>query len=583
MFGLCCTERRCRVLTYRLPTWILKPWVVPRYFGLLLLTLWANHIRAQEVQVRFRDEVTRAPLIGALVGLARDSALFSRTLTGESGRATLRAPVGGLFRVRVDRIGFQGWMSEPFELAAGQVVVQDLLVPSLRRDLPTIVVQGESMCGVQSVGSAAAAALWEEVRLALEASEITLREGQTPLWVREFGQERGLDLSPQRRWITRAAVEAGAPFRSLEPSQLATEGFVRYAGSSADFRGPDGALLLSDEFTATHCFVLRPAKDGLVGLGFEPVPGRPQPDIRGTLWLDEQTSELRTLEFAYTNLPSILEAPEVGGRIEYERLDDGGWVVREWHIRMPRLGTRRADTLGQRLTLARLDGYLDRGGMAEVSTDPESVVTHATLLGLVFDSTTGRGMPGVRIEVDGIADSIRTDEDGRFAVHTKVAGDRLVTARHSKLGMLGRSATRTALLSIGDTTTVEFGVIPAERFAGEVCGPLRNRSGIVGVALGPNEVPVIDIAVRASWRTSNGRNREERGRFRSDGLFGFCDLPPDVPISVEVHVRSRVLARTVVELSPRAFQWVELRTDEPGLPTVPPSDGRRIVGPDQGL
>ncbi len=540
-------------------------------------------LAAQEIQVRLRDEVSRAPLVGALVGLSRDSALLARTLTGASGRATLRVTEGGLFRIRVDRIGYQGWVSERFEVVPGQVVALDLLLPSIRRDLPTIVVQGESQCGVESAGRAAAAALWEEVRLALEASEITLREGSTPLWVREFSQERGLDLTPQRRWITRAAVEAGAPFRSVEPSRLAEEGFVRHAGASADFHGPDGALLLSDEFTATHCFMLHAAKDGLVGLGFEPAPGRVLPDIRGTLWLDEQTSELRTLEFAYTSLPAILDAPEVGGRIDYERLADGGWIVREWHIRMPRLGTRRADTLGQRLTLARLDGYLDKGGVAEVSTDPDAVVTRATLVGLVFDSTSGRGMAGVRIVVEGIADSIRTDEDGRFAIQTTVSGDRLVVARHPKLGLSGRSATRTVLLSIGDTTAVEFGIVPVERFAGDVCGSLGHRSGLVGVALGPNEVPVIDIAVRASWRLSNGRTREERARLRSDGLFGFCDLPPDQPITVEVHVRARVLARTVVELAPRAFQWIELRTDGPVAPTEPPPDGRRIAGLGPGV
>jgi hypothetical protein len=166
-------------------------------------------------------------LVGALVGLARDTTLLARTLTGQTGRATLRVAVGGLFQIRVDRIGFQGWISEPFELAAGQVVIQDLRLPSIRRDLPTIVVQGESMCGVESAGRAAAAALWEEVRLALEASEITLREGRTPLWVREYTQERTPDLVSLRRRVTRAAGEAGAPFRSLDPSTLASEGFVQ--------------------------------------------------------------------------------------------------------------------------------------------------------------------------------------------------------------------------------------------------------------------------------------------------------------------------------------------------------------------
>jgi hypothetical protein len=524
-----------------------------------------SSLAAQEIQVRLRDEVSRAPLVGALVGLTRDSTLLTRTLTGESGRATLRVPEPGRYRLRVDRIGFEGWVSEPFLAGPGVGLAHDLLLPSIRRDLPTIVVQGESQCG-DPQASIPAAALWEEVRLALEASEITIRERRTPLWVREFTQERAPDLSPLRRWTTRAAAETGAPFRSLDPTDLAATGFVRHAGGSADFHGPDAALLLADAFTATHCFTVRESDGPLAGLAFEPVPGRLLPDIRGTLWVDRITSELRHIEFTYTNLPAILEAPEVGGRAEFERLADGGWIVREWWIRMPSLGTRRADTLGQRLTLASLRGYLDKGGIAEVTIAPEHVVTHATLIGEVIDSNGGAGMPGVRIVVEGVADTVLTDLNGRFALTTDQAGDRLVTARHPKLGLLGRAATRSVLLSIGDTTRVEFGVVPLERFVRDVCGPARNRSGVVGLALGPNEVPVIGIAVRATWQTSTGRPRMEQARLRSDGLFGFCDLPPDVPITVEVHVRQRVLASGVVELAPRAYQWLELVTKPVGLP-----------------
>jgi len=49
-----------------------------------------------------------------------------------------------------------------------------------------------------------------------------------------------------------------------------------------------------------------------VGLGFEPVKGRRVPEIKGTLWVDRGSSELRVLDYEYVNVPISVRAPGLG-------------------------------------------------------------------------------------------------------------------------------------------------------------------------------------------------------------------------------------------------------------------------------
>jgi hypothetical protein len=82
--------------------------------------------------------------------------------------------------------------------------------------------------------------------------------------------------------------------------------------------------------------------DGLIGLAFEPARKRRVADVKGVLWLDAATAELRHLEFTYTNLPWDVPASRVGGRVEFEQLASGVWIVRRWYVRAPRMGIERS-------------------------------------------------------------------------------------------------------------------------------------------------------------------------------------------------------------------------------------------------
>ena len=87
---------------------------------------------------------------------------------------------------------------------------------------------------------------------------------------------------------------------------------MRIDRSGATFYAPDAAALLADGFLDAHCLRTRlPAgstSPALVGVAFEPHGTSHHSDIRGTLWLDRATHELRTLEFTYTALPATLSS-----------------------------------------------------------------------------------------------------------------------------------------------------------------------------------------------------------------------------------------------------------------------------------
>ncbi len=105
------------------------------------------------------------------------------------------------------------------------------------------------------------------------------------------------------------------------------------------FWAPAAGVLFADSFLDTHCFRIRGGGaqvTGLVGLDFEPVPGREVPEITGTRWLDAGTTQSRWLDFQYVNLgvPPWLMDAEPGGRVEFRALPNGTWIVTCWHIGM---------------------------------------------------------------------------------------------------------------------------------------------------------------------------------------------------------------------------------------------------------
>ena len=516
---------------------------------------------AQAVDLTLREEGSRAPVTGAIVRLLGERGVVAQGLTSESGRLLLRAPVAGSYRLRIDRIGWSGLLTDPLELIGGETRRLEMPMASRRVDLPTLVVTGKSRCTSREGGGPLAAALWEEIRKALTANLLTQESGAAALYVQTFEREVNRSGQIVREWPVGSTLVRGQPFHSLAPDSLARAGFVLPVGDSTMWAAPDAGLLLSDEFVATHCFRAVAGEEPLIGLAFQPVRGRRVADVLGTLWVDRTTSELKFLEYSYTSVPRELNGGDAGGRVEFRRLPAGAWIVSYWHIRMPRLESLIVDgPLGTHRRVVSLIGYVDQGGRADLAGTAQSG-RRAVLTGRVTDSLAGEGLAGAVIRVRGVPDSAITDRSGRFVLAVDAAGEHEVVASHPRLGLLGDAAGHTVLLSPGDSATADFAVPPLASFVRSLCGAPGTRSGVVGIASGADGKPAEYLEVLVAWVTPSG-SREERSRIRPGGLYALCDLAAGPSLVVRLQDGLRVWAEKPVRLVPGEFRWVELRAGE---------------------
>jgi hypothetical protein len=525
---------------------------------------------AQTVTVSLREEISGVAIAGAIVRLLGDDGVVGQGLTNEQGRLTLRAPTAGSYRLKIDRIGASGLVTALLALAVGPPLRYDLAMPPRRTELPPLVRTGRSICrGGESGQGTLAAVLWEEIQKALTANRLTDEQASIPVHLRRFSREVDLKGRTQREWITASTLVRGQPFAVLSPSVLADSGFVQARGDSALFAAPDAKALLSDQFVELHCFRAVSGANGTVGLAFEPIPGRAVVDVGGTLWVNRSSAELQSLDFEYRGLPGDLARAKLGGRVEFQRLITGSWIVSYWHVRAPdqvvRLG--RVST-GRWHPLPRLAGYRDRGGRAELAVDTLGRVNRALLMGEVHDSMASAGLADVIVQVSGVPDSVLTDAAGRFVLAVAASGDQMVTVRHPRLGHLGSPTSLSVLLSVGDTSKVDFVNWSLTTVVRQLCGPAaRGHSGVVGVALGQRGEPVEGLKLWMKWRIMAGSGtREELRTTGPRGIFAFCDLPAGRTLWIRTRDQVRgAVWWTSVTIPAATFQWLELKLREPSL------------------
>jgi carboxypeptidase family protein len=340
-----------------------------RGFGLLVALSLAPPVAAlgaQTVTGQVVDSVSGTPVgEGFVVLLNERGREVARTLAAPDGRFTLDAPPpgAGRYRLRSERIGYVATTSPFFTLADGQTLTQSLPVRALGVRLEPIVVTRGGACRPGPEQDSATATVWEEIRKALAAAAWTA--DQRVYQYRVATYER--DWDADRRRVLQdlgdtLVAYSFAPFAPRAPSALARQGYVVAEEDGTAFYAPDAVVLQDSAFLETHCFaVVRRQERSVsqIGLSFTPVPGRRVPDVRGALWLDEASDELRALEYRYTRLPAGQNDERIGGTIEFLRLPVGGWIVHRWQIRMPR--TRRYIGIGGMVD-ERFDGFHDRGG-----------------------------------------------------------------------------------------------------------------------------------------------------------------------------------------------------------------------------
>jgi len=278
-----------------------------------------------------------SPLQGAVVELlGPDGDEIAARLTGPDGAFSFQDVAAGRYSFRVGLLGYRTVTPEPFDLAAGQNLHRRLAIPLEPIRLDGIRVSRGGRCG-GDFGGTDLVRLWEEARKGLMA--VVLADAASLVSFRVAVYDR--DLDPERGNVLREHVQTrrtwgNDPFRSAPADELLARGFIQgEVRDTLTYYGPDAQLLLSDPFLQQYCFGIARGRDGAVGLTFEPearIRGTAQ--IEGTLWLDEETAALRRLEFTHTRSP--VYGFVSGGAVDYTRLPNGAWIVREWQLRMGR-------------------------------------------------------------------------------------------------------------------------------------------------------------------------------------------------------------------------------------------------------
>jgi Carboxypeptidase regulatory-like domain len=318
---------------------------VPRSLSLiplLLALLSAAPLSAQTIRGALVDEGGR-PVDGTVVGLypAAGGRAVAGGLTDAEGRFSLSAPEPGRYRVRAERVGYRAASAE-VDLVAGETSEVRLTTAVQAFVLDPIEVAADTRCVVRPGAGMRAYELWQQAAVALRATELVEDQELVEYTVRTYRRDVMRSRRPRQNPPLRVR---GQPFETLSPAELAEHGYLRDAGDSVAIYGPDATVLLSDEFQDTHCLYVHSqvnvqTRDGVrgeVGLAFEPAADRGIVDIRGTLWLDARTGELRSVEYEYTGLSDGSERSPSRGEVQFQRLPSGAWIVSRWHIRTARI------------------------------------------------------------------------------------------------------------------------------------------------------------------------------------------------------------------------------------------------------
>ena len=500
----------------------------------ILQAALAPAVQGQVIRGKLVNAADDRGIAGAMMTLLdRAGRDFEQVLTrGTSGLFELNAPEPGEYQVRAERIGYRTTFSAFFGVSTGDTLTVGLSAPIEAVSLEGIRAAVAPRCHVRPEEGLAVARVWDEARKALAAATWTQERGlyrYEMLGIRRFLDERGRRVELEDRVHTQSLVVA--PYVARAADSLVYGGFAHLSATESHFWAPDAGVLLSDPFLDTHCLRIRSGGSELIGLEFEPVPGRDVADIEGSLCLDASTAELQRVDFRYVNLPvpQWLMDASPGGTVLFRSLPNGTWIVTSWLIRMFSAGEGKNPLTGR--LVPTLDGVTTTHGEVLRVHGADGMVFEAPrgrrVAGVVVDSL-GVGLPGARVYVEGSGTEAETDTNGRFELDHLGAGSYHLRFTHPYLDQLWYQPEPIEVELAPDINSlVEVGFeAPAMSVVlSEACG--RN---------GPPGAPLITTDGRTVWRTGilTGRVADENGTPVRDATVHLLTPAYEVRLFTEV-------------------------------------------------
>lgn len=530
---------------------------------ILLLGLLAAVPATGEGQV-VRGSVSSATgggLAGTLV-IVRDSSgrEIAKAITDPTGSYRLSIGRADAVHVRAMRIGFRPVDSRWLSLAEGEEVV---LPPLVLRDaivLDTVRVERASQCRADR-GTQAAFTLWEQVRAAIGLTEVSAALPRREVKLVSYSRL----LQPSTRNVLQQTFDARTdtvhqPWTATSSRRLRQDGYVTLGDDDwITYHAPAIGTLLEDEFVEDHCFsVTEDSSSGRIGLAFEPTAARRRfAEIRGVMWIDRATAELRRMEFSYVNSQQSIADGLAGGWMDFGRLANGGFVIAHWELTLPvvRMQYERASGIRSRARVAEpiLQALRIVGGeVAAVTVDGDTAwrAPRRPISGVVVTSESGAAVEGALVRVRGDGLVARTDPTGVFRVEAPAPGEIVIELLTDTLAAIGASVA-VPLTAVGNLENVVTRLPSARDLARRLCAGAssRGRPGmIVGRVMGTN-APIAFATVVADW-DADGDSTARRGRSGltdQQGRFKLCGLPT-LPLQVRATSRWGNSASAAVEM-----------------------------------
>jgi hypothetical protein len=528
---------------------------------------------AQEVRIEVVEASNGRAIVGANV-VVLDSAgmLLGGGFSDQGGHVDLPTPARAPFRVRADKVSFDTWVSVVLRPAGKPIHVRIGMFPTR---IPTVLGRTETACQQLSGPGTPAGDLWAELRKALTANAMTEAQGLVALDVDLYERvlDRNLGVMSERTEQRTKVPRRPATGISWDQLDSARRGD---ATSAEVYRAPDAATFLSDRFVKSHCFsAIRGygSENGLTGLEFKPARVGGLPELTGVIWLDPRANSLRYLNFDYVNLPVPLRIARTTGRVDFQQLPSGKWIVPRWYIRMPRTARVRSTDVGSP-TVVRdsLVGYQEVGGTARpagsaptvaagspapTQDEPEeapSDAVHSILTGLVFDSTTGRPLKGVEVSTGGGQFKAITSDGGRYELSVLGGLSDKVIFDHPRLSLF-RIPERVQNITVpaGSRGQAVVTIPSLGTLRKRLCGQNETGTEAQGIAVGyvrdAAGNPVRNAHVWATWQISwiqqNGRlvstnqQRTVETDTGPDGSYMICGFTRGAQVTAKVGIAGK--------------------------------------------